>query len=97
LSLEVEFGTVFSAWPAIEEKIQNAHHVLLLSDFDGALTPILEKPEAVMLPEPTRDLFQSLSSNNHFTGGIISGSALPDLKEKVNIEGIIYAGKYPSG
>ncbi len=85
---------LLSAWPRILEQIQNAKHVLFLSDFDGTLTPIVEKPELAEIPEGTRSLLQALTSQRHFTVGIISGRALADLKEKVNIEGIIYAGNH---
>ncbi len=85
---------LLSVWPTIIEKIQNARQVLFLSDFDGTLTPIVEKPELADLSEPTRSLLRELTSQRHFSVGIISGRALVDLKEKVNIKGIVYAGNH---
>jgi trehalose 6-phosphate phosphatase len=85
---------LLSVWPVILEKIQKARKVLFLSDFDGTLTPIVEKPELAVLSETTRSLLQALASQRHFTVGIISGRALPDLKERVNVEGAIYAGNH---
>jgi trehalose-phosphatase len=85
---------LLSAWPKVLKQIQKAKHILFLSDFDGTLTPIVEKPELAVMREDTRRLLQVLTSQRHFTVGIISGRALADLKERVNIDGIIYAGNH---
>jgi trehalose 6-phosphate phosphatase len=85
---------LFAVWPTITEKIHNARQVLFLSDYDGTLTPIVEKPELADLSESTRSLLQELTAQRHLSVGIISGRALVDLKEKVNIKGIVYAGNH---
>jgi trehalose 6-phosphate phosphatase len=74
--------------------IQAAKHVLFMIDYDGTLTPIAERPELATLSEDTRQLLQRLVHLPHFTIGVISGRALADLKEKVKISGIIYAGNH---
>jgi trehalose-phosphatase len=84
----------WAAWPAVAEQMLQARHVLFLSDYDGTLTPVVEKPEMATLAEETRRLLISLAHLPHFTVGIISGRALADLKEKVGIEGLIYAGNH---
>jgi trehalose 6-phosphate phosphatase len=85
---------LLAAWPKILDLIQEAPHVLFLSDFDGTLAPIVERPDQALLAEPTRDMLRTLNSRRQFTVGIVSGRALPDLKAKVNLEGIIYAGNH---
>ena len=85
---------LLAAWPKIVDIIQEAHHVLFLSDFDGTLAPIVERPEQALLAEPTREMLRTLNCQKHFTVGIVSGRALTDLKAKVNLEGIIYAGNH---
>jgi trehalose 6-phosphate phosphatase len=85
---------LFSAWPKVLEQIQRAKQVLFLSDFDGTLTTIAEKPELANIKEGTREILQSLACERRFTVGIVSGRALSDLKEKVNLKGIIYAGNH---
>ena len=85
---------LLSAWPVVQERLRRAKHILLLSDYDGTLTPIVEKPEMAIIPSATRRLLQSLVSQHHFTVGIISGRALFDLKEKVSVSGAIYAGNH---
>ena len=85
---------LLSVWPKIIEKIQRARKVLFLSDYDGTLTPIVEKPELAELSASTRNLLRELTSQRHFVLGIVSGRALADLKGKVNIDGIVYAGNH---
>jgi trehalose-phosphatase len=85
---------LMDAWPKILEQIQKASHVLFLADFDGTLTPIAERPELADLSEGMRNLLRALTRQGHLTVGIISGRALTDLKEKVEVEGIIYAGNH---
>lgn len=85
---------LLSAWNFIAEQIQAAKHVLLLSDFDGTLAPIVDRPELAVIPETTCRLLEALTHDPCFTVGVISGRALSDLKERVNIDGIIYAGNH---
>jgi trehalose 6-phosphate phosphatase len=85
---------LLSAWPEIVNKFKEARHILLLSDFDGTLAPIAPKPEMANLPEETRSMLKDLAHQRPFTLGIISGRELTDLKNKVGITGIIYAGNH---
>jgi trehalose 6-phosphate phosphatase len=85
---------LLSVWPKILDQTRNAKHILILSDFDGTLTPIVGKPEMAVLSGKTRELLRALAGQRHFTLGIISGRALVDLKDKVNLSNIIYAGNH---
>jgi trehalose 6-phosphate phosphatase len=85
---------LFDAWNKVGLRLKSAHHVLLLSDYDGTLTTIVEKPELAVLSAETRNLLRRLSKNRHYTVGIISGRALTDLRDRVNVDGIIYAGNH---
>jgi trehalose 6-phosphate phosphatase len=85
---------LLTAWATVLEQMQKAKHILFLSDFDGTLTPIVERPELAVMADDTRRLLQTLTQDRRFTVGIISGRALADLKDKVNIRGIIYAGNH---
>jgi trehalose 6-phosphate phosphatase len=82
------------AWPKLVEKIHRADKILFLSDFDGTLAAIVEKPELAVMSDETRILLKALTREHRFTVGIISGRALNDLKSKVDISGIIYAGNH---
>ena len=85
---------LLSAWPNVIEQIQKSKNILFLTDFDGTLTPIVEKPELASLSNETRQLLDSLARQPHLTIGIISGRALSDLKDKINLDNIIYSGNH---
>lgn len=85
---------LLSAWPMVIKQLGSARHFLLLSDYDGTLTPIVDRPELAYLAEDTKRILRSLVGQPRFTLGVISGRALPDLKNRVGISGIIYAGNH---
>ncbi len=85
---------LLSSWPEVAEELRDARHVLLLIDYDGTLTPIVERPELAELSETAKRLLEELAHQSRFIVGIISGRALADLKDKVGISGIIYAGNH---
>jgi trehalose 6-phosphate phosphatase len=85
---------LLASWPKIADQVQNARQILFLCDYDGTLTPIQEKPELAVLSEPARVLLETLSKERRFIVGVISGRALSDLKEKVGLPKIIYAGNH---
>ncbi|MBL7085432.1 MAG: trehalose-phosphatase [Candidatus Omnitrophica bacterium] len=85
---------LFSARSEIEKKLRWARHVLLCADFDGTIVPIKPRPKEVRLCKDRRLLLDKISRLKSFSVGIISGRALKDIKEKVGIKGIIYAGNH---
>jgi trehalose-phosphatase len=85
---------LFDVWDEVAHRLKAANHVLLLSDYDGTLTPIVNKPELAVLPQEIKKLLRKLAKNHRYTVGIISGRALADLKSKVGLEGVIYAGNH---
>ena len=85
---------LFSVWPEAAQRLKAARRVLLLSDYDGTLTPIVDRPELADLPAGTRQLLRALAHRHRFTVGIISGRALSDLKHRVGIGSIVYAGNH---
>ena len=85
---------LFSAWHEIDRRLKAAGRVLLLCDYDGTLAPIVDRPELADLPDRTRLLLQSLSRQGRFTVGVISGRSLADLRHRVSIPSIIYAGNH---
>ena len=49
---------LLSVWPEVAKQLRDARHILLLTDYDGTLTPIVERPELANLSEDTRRLLQ---------------------------------------
>ena len=63
---------LLNVWPSVSEKIRRAKRILLLFDYDGTLTPIVERPELARLAEGTRERLASLARGDRFLLGVIS-------------------------
>ena len=85
---------IFNKLSDIVKRIKANRSVLLLFDYDGTLTPIVEEPELAELSDESRKSLKALAGKKQFTIGIISGRAISDIKSKVNIDNIIYAGNH---
>lgn len=85
---------LLSVWPSVEKQLSAASRVFLFFDYDGTLTPIASRPELAELPLDTRSLLQELKARDKFVLGIVSGRDLNDVKGKVGVPGIIYAGNH---
>lgn len=68
--------------------------IFLFLDFDGTLAPIASTPEKAALSAGMRRLLEGLSIVPHVRLAVISGRSLVDIKAKVGIKGIIYAGNH---
>lgn len=67
---------------------------ILILDFDGTLTPIVKSPDQAELSKEVKNLLFKLSKKEGFYVAILSGRRLEDLKKKVNLKNIIYAGNH---
>lgn len=85
---------LLSYWNVVAVRIREAKHILLLVDYDGTLTPIVERPELAHLSPEVKECLQRLAKNPRLTLGIISGRTLGDLQERVGIGDIIYAANH---
>jgi trehalose-phosphatase len=65
---------------------------LLLADFDGTLVPIAPRPEQVVLEHSVRDHLAGLARSPRVRVGILSGRALADVRARVALPELIYAG-----
>ncbi|KUO41121.1 MAG: hypothetical protein AVW05_02945 [Hadesarchaea archaeon DG-33] len=81
---------LFNRWEEVERAL--ASGALLLLDYDGTLTPIVERPELAILSPDMKELLKRVSQ--HYTLGIISGRSIADVKRLVGLEGIYYAGNH---
>ncbi len=85
---------LFQAWAAFSADVKAAPHLLLLSDYDGTLTPIVGRPaEAILSPE-VREKLYTLVQKTTSSVGIVSGRSMAELMSMVSIEGIYYAGNH---
>ncbi|MBU0501614.1 MAG: trehalose-phosphatase [bacterium] len=67
---------------------------LLFLDFDGTLTPIVKRPSLAKLSANHKNILKKLSQQPDITLAIISGRQLTDLKNKVGLTNIYYAGNH---
>jgi trehalose-phosphatase len=66
--------------------------LLLMTDYDGTLTPIVDDPAEAILSEQTREDLARLARSPRARVAIISGRGLGDLRERVALDDVICAG-----
>jgi trehalose-phosphatase len=81
----------FEHMDTIAARIRSEHPVVFL-DFDGTLSAIVERPELATIEEPMRSAVQRLS--RCCPVAVISGRDLDDVRARVGIEEILYAGSH---
>jgi trehalose 6-phosphate phosphatase len=69
-------------------------HLAVLLDFDGTLAEIADRPDDVHLDPSLRGLLERLGHNPRILVGVISGRALEDIRRRVGLEHILYAGNH---
>jgi trehalose-phosphatase len=85
---------LFKNLSEISRRINTAPHILLFLDFDGTLSPIVAQPDMAQLPPETKNILTRLARQNKISVAIISGRALADVRARVGIEHLIYAGNH---
>jgi alpha,alpha-trehalase len=73
----------------IRARIQNKRVAVFL-DYDGTLTPIVERPELAFLPDDMRATMKALA--DRCTVVVISGRERSDVEHLVGLKSIIYSG-----
>jgi trehalose-phosphatase len=83
-----------SALAAIHEIIGGGarKRLALFLDYDGTLTPIVDRPELAILSEDMRATVKALA--DHCTVAIISGRDRRDVERLVNLDALFYAGSH---
>lgn len=76
---------------AILEKVSSAP-IFISLDYDGTLTPIVERPDLAVLPSTMRSTLNRLA--DRYSVAIISGRDVKDIKDFISLDNIIYAGSH---
>ncbi len=66
--------------------------LLLLFDYDGTLTPIVDHPWQAQLAPRTRELLSELAAQPNIHAGIFSGRCLDDLERLIGLPQLAYCG-----
>jgi len=85
---------LFQAWKDFSSVVEASPHMVLLSDYDGTLTPIVSRPEEALLSPRVEEKLYTLAQKPAYSVGIVSGRSMEDLKHMVSIDGIYYAGNH---
>lgn len=85
---------LLNVWTRVSMLISAADHVLLLSDYDGTLSPIAARPDLAAPAPGARDAVAALHQSGRYTLGVVSGRGLADVRDMVGIPGLVYAGNH---
>jgi trehalose-phosphatase len=76
----------------VEEWAAGDGHLLLMTDYDGTLTPIVDDPADAILADDTREQLLRIARAPRGSVAVISGRGLEDLRARVAVPEVIYAG-----
>ena len=80
------------ATPQVILDAAGGRRLALFLDYDGTLTPIVERPEDAVLSAEMRAVLRRLAQRH--TVAVVSGRDLEDVRARVGIDGIHYAGSH---
>jgi trehalose-phosphatase len=72
--------------------MQDRGTLLVMTDYDGTLTPIVSRPEDAYLAPTVRETLAALAQKPGVGVAVISGRSLPDVRERVDLAPVVYAG-----
>ena len=79
---------------AMVSRLHAVDELLFCTDFDGTLAGIESDPDAPAIAPANRDALETLRDHSGVHVAVISGRELADLRERVGISGIDYAGNH---
>jgi len=83
-----------SALDRVDELLERfaGRQPVLFLDYDGTLTPIVERPEDAVLADGMRRMLERLAER--YPVAVVSGRGRPDVEARVGLAGIYYAGSH---
>jgi len=81
-----------SALEHVQKIARSGERLAVFLDYDGTLTPIVSHPEHAWLSESMRQTLRSLAGR--VPVAILSGRDLDDVRGRVHVDGIVYAGSH---
>ena len=70
-----------NSFDLIESKIKYKEKILLMFDYDGTLTPIVDKPELAVLDKKVKKSLEKIASTDFINVSIITGRQVIVIKE----------------
>ena len=75
-------------------RIRGADGLLVCADFDGTLADITSEPDRAEIRPASRRALASLVDRPRTAVAVVSGRALDDVRERVGLDGVTYAGNH---
>jgi trehalose-phosphatase len=89
-----ESQTTTAAWRELLEPLRaEPGRTAILTDFDGTLAPIVERADDVALPDEARAVLLRLIDRYGMVGAI-SGRRAADVRARMGLDGVAYAGNH---
>jgi trehalose-phosphatase len=83
----------FDVWKVLKQEMAGKK-IFLFLDYDGTLTPIVDRPEKATLPPATKDFLKALAEVPSCKVFIVTGRAVADIRRMVPLENIAYIGNH---
>lgn len=84
---------LFTCWEKLKDELRD-EFIFICLDYDGTLTPIADTPDKAALSDQAKSALMKLINNSGCRLSIISGRSLQDIKMRVGLENVIYAGNH---
>lgn len=81
-------------WSSVSPLVAQARLVCVFTDYDGTITPLVDRPERAVLDVGARTTLQGLAANPRALCGVVSGRSIADLRQKLGLDGIWYVGNH---
>lgn len=75
-------------------RLPERDELLLCLDFDGTLSPVVDDPDAAEILPEARAAVVELHSHPDVTVAVVSGRRLDDVRTRVGVPGVTYAGNH---
>jgi trehalose 6-phosphate phosphatase len=89
---EIKSVPIITYGKLLKEIFPKEKKLVLFFDFDGTLSPIVKNPEEAYISDEMKRALKKCSDK--FTVSIISGRDMDDVKSRVGIDKLIYAGSH---
>ncbi|NDP39621.1 MAG: trehalose-phosphatase [Rhodoferax sp.] len=86
-----ELPSALAALDDIKTRMKGRNLAVFL-DYDGTLTPIVQRPELALLSDDMREAVRALAQG--CTVVVMSGRDLPDVQARVGLKDIVYGGSH---
>src|SRR5450830_1082449 len=86
-----DLRNALASFEEVEEQVKG-NQVVVFLDYDGTLTPIVSRPEDAVLSDEMHKILEELKTQCPVA--VISGRGLADVRERVGIADLYYAGSH---